>query len=61
MATPVQTAASMTGRVPMQDREFPKEAFDYDAEVTKEAIDQIKEKAATTINSEEWEIIDGFR
>lgn len=57
MAT--QTKTATTGPV-IKGRDLPKEAFDYNADVTKESVDRMKEKAAPIIDNDEWEVIDGF-
>jgi hypothetical protein len=42
------------------DRPFPPEAFGYEDDVTGEAVASLREKAAATIQAEEWEVVDGF-
>lgn len=43
-----------------QDRRFPREAYDFHDDVTKDAVDKMRTKAAPAIESEEWETVDGF-
>jgi hypothetical protein len=59
VATPMKTGAHATG-APMKERKFPKEAYEYEAEVTQEAVARVKAKAAPVLEQDEWETIDGF-
>ncbi len=43
-----------------EDRRFPPEAYDYHDDVTKEAVDRVKEKARDEIEKGNWELVDGF-
>lgn len=40
-------------------REFPPEAFQYDAEVKAETVKLIQRRADETLDREEWVVIDG--
>lgn len=40
--------------------DFPPEAFCYDDDVTTDAVDSLKKKAAPKIDSEKWIRVDGF-
>jgi hypothetical protein len=40
---------------------LPPEAYQFDADVTPEAVETVRERARPLIESEEWELIDGFR
>lgn len=42
------------------NRRFPPEAYDYHDDVTKEAVDRIREKARPELDRDEWEVVDGF-
>lgn len=42
------------------NRRFPKEAYDCHDDVSKDAVDKMRTKAAPVIESEEWETVDGF-
>jgi hypothetical protein len=41
-------------------RAFPKEAYDFHDDVTKEAVDKVREKAEPMIKGDDWEVVDGF-
>ena len=41
-------------------REYPKEAYDYHDDVTKEAVDKVRKKAAPIIEKGDWEVVEGF-
>jgi hypothetical protein len=43
-----------------KSRKFPAEAYDYQDDVTKEAVDKVREQARPMIDGGEWEVIDGF-
>lgn len=57
MSSMKKTAANHTTD---HERKFPAEAYDYDDDVTKEAVDRVREKARPMIESGDWEVIDGF-
>lgn len=42
------------------DRKFPPEAYEYDDDVTKEAVDKVRDDARRLIENGDWEVIDGF-
>lgn len=42
------------------DRKYPPQAYDYHDDVTKEAVDKVREQARPIIEHGEWEVIDGF-
>ena len=39
---------------------FPAEAFAYDAEVTPDAVESVRRRAAKTIDAEKWVVVDGY-
>ncbi len=39
---------------------FPIEAYDYNEDVTAAAVEKVRLKSAKQIESEEWELLDGF-
>lgn len=39
---------------------FPKGAFEYDDDVTVEAVDEMRKRAQGVIGAEEWVVVDGF-
>ena len=41
-------------------RKFPPEAYEWDDDVTKEAVDKVREEVRPLIETAEWELIDGF-
>ena len=41
-------------------RKFPPEAYEWDDDVTKEAVDKVREEVRPLIETAEWEVIDGF-
>lgn len=41
-------------------RDFPEEAYKYNEDVTKEAVDQLRKAANIDLSTDEWEVIDGF-
>jgi hypothetical protein len=46
--------------MPNGDRRFPPEAYEYDDDVTPEAVDMVRQKAAKLVEAEHWEVVDGF-
>ena len=42
------------------DRKFPPEAYAFDDDVTPAAVESLRQRAAKTIDAEEWETVDGF-
>lgn len=42
------------------DRRFPPEAYTYDDDVTPQAVEVMRKKASKIIDSEKWEVVDGF-
>jgi hypothetical protein len=55
MRKTVAAAASSNG-----DRRYPPEAYTYDDDVTPEAVATMRKKASKIIDSEKWEVVDGF-
>lgn len=55
-ARPNRAAASSAG----DDRRFPPEAYDFADDVTPEAVEEMRQKAKSAIDADEWEIVDGF-
>ena len=41
-------------------RRFPPEAYECNDDVTEEAVEIMRKKAAPIIDAEEWETVDGF-
>jgi len=41
-------------------REFPREAYDYKDDVTKEALDKVRKKAAPYVEKADLELVDGL-
>lgn len=39
---------------------FPKEAYEYQDDVTKEAVDKVREAVAPLVKDRQWKVIDGF-
>ncbi len=39
---------------------FPRGAFEYDDDVTIEAVDSMRKRAQGVIGAEEWVVVDGF-
>jgi len=51
----VASATSSSG-----DRRYPPEAYNYNDDVTPEAVDFMRKKAAKVMATDEWEVVDGF-
>lgn len=47
-------------RMSNDERRFPAEAYALMDDVTPEGVQEMREKAASTIDAEEWEVVDGF-
>lgn len=45
---------------PDGNRRFPPEAYTYNDDVTPEGVEMLRGKAARIIESDEWDIVDGF-
>jgi hypothetical protein len=58
MRTPAKKAAMTSSS--NGDRKFPAEAYDFTDDVTPMAVEEMRQKAAKVMNSDEWEVIDGF-
>lgn len=41
-------------------KQFPPEAYEFDTEVSPEAIQELREKIGIDFESDEWEVVDGF-
>lgn len=54
MRKPAMTASSNG------ERRLPPEAFKYRDDVTPEAIEVMRKKAAKVMATDEWEVVDGF-
>lgn len=39
---------------------YPKEAYEYQDDVTKEAVDKMRKEVAPLIDKRKWKVIDGF-
>ena len=48
------------GTVALDGTVYPPEAYDYHGEVSKEAIEKLKEKVGEDFSDDDWETIDGF-
>lgn len=55
-----KSAAPLKAAATNGDRRFPPEAYEYDDDVTPEAVDAIRQKAAKLVEAEQWEVVDGF-
>lgn len=42
------------------DRRFPPEAYCYDDDVTPEAVEEVRQRAAKAVDADDWEVVDGF-
>lgn len=42
------------------DRRFPKEAYEYQDDVTKEAVDRMRKEVAPLVKDRQWKVVDGF-
>jgi hypothetical protein len=43
------------------ERRYPPESYVYEDDVTPEAVDFMRKKAAKVIDAQEWEVVDGFK
>lgn len=43
-----------------RSRKFPDEAYEWDDDVTKEAVDKVRDEVRPFVEAVEWEVIDGF-
>lgn len=41
-------------------RKFPAEAFEWNDDVTKEAVDKVRDDVRHLVEHADWEVIDGF-
>lgn len=39
---------------------FPPEAYDYNDDITAEAVEKVRSKSSQKFDSKEWEIVSGF-
>lgn len=60
MAAPIRKTVDTSASSSNGDRRFPPESYLYDDDVTPEAVEIMRQKAAKTIESQEWEVVDGF-
>jgi hypothetical protein len=60
MSTMKKTAPRTTGVASKEVRSFPPAAFDYHDDVTKEAVDKVRAKAADRLKKADLELVDGL-
>lgn len=41
-------------------RRFPEEAYEYQDDVTKEAVDKMRDEVEPLVKDRQWKVIDGF-
>lgn len=45
---------------PADGNAFPKEAFEYEADVTTETVAEVQKRAKEQLDKQEWEVVDEF-
>lgn len=43
-----------------ENQRFPKEAYEYQDDVTKEAVDKMRKEVSPLVDDRKWKVIDGF-
>lgn len=61
MAAPMRKTADTSASSSNGGRHFPPESYAYDDDVTPEAVEAMRQRAAKTIDAQEWEVVDGFK
>lgn len=60
MAAPMRKTVDTSAPSNGDDRRFPPESYLYEDDVTPEAVDFMRKRAAKTMDAQEWEVMDGF-
>lgn len=60
MTTTIKKTAEAIDNHQHHGRKFPAEAYEYNDDVTPEAVEKMRELAREHVETGKWEVIDGF-